>query len=354
MAHIANRSRFRVTVKNRPDLTRHFSFDKVTAVEAYMGELRAQRLKPKVVQLDESWLVRIRDKGHKPLEATFGSEAAATQFVDKTTEERKRGLFIDYTAALKVTFADLLVRYLLDEAWKTKSGQVLAYTLEGWLEDSGPRGVEMLQRYREEQRARGRHARTPKFKMRQSSNELAWIHKRLAEITTVDIEDSLMKTLRTYLGKRSSRILEGDRNPQWAESLQQHKTLLSEDPCMRYGGPLLAGDHAEVDELREVLNISDSSWFMRKLYLAQVRAAVRHQAEECDEQACGHDTPATATSSTSSGREDRAAGYSPGSYSACDASPPRTRREPCVGYCELEDDELQPQGTIAVRGPVRS
>ncbi|MFO1342167.1 MAG: EH signature domain-containing protein [Burkholderiales bacterium] len=80
--------------------------------------------------------------------------------------------------------------------------------------------------------------------------------------------------MRTYLGKRSSRILEGDRNPQWAESLQQHKTLLGADPCMRYGGLLLAGDRAEVDELREVLNISDSSWFMRKLYLAQVRAAV--------------------------------------------------------------------------------
>lgn len=82
------------------------------------------------------------------------------------------------------------------------------------------------------------------------------------------------EVLRAYLGKRSNRILEGERNPQWAESLQQHKTLLGEDPCLRYGGPLLAGDHAEVDELREVLNISDSSWFMRKLYLAQVRAAV--------------------------------------------------------------------------------
>ena len=82
------------------------------------------------------------------------------------------------------------------------------------------------------------------------------------------------ETLRTYLGKHSSRIIEGDRNPQWAESLQRHKTLLGEDPCIRYGGPLLAGDHAEVDELREVLNISNSTWFMRKLYLAQVRAAV--------------------------------------------------------------------------------
>lgn len=82
------------------------------------------------------------------------------------------------------------------------------------------------------------------------------------------------ETLRTYLGKRSGRILDEGRNPQWADSLQEHRTLLGEDPCMRYGGPLLAGDHAEVDELREVLNISDSSWFMRKLYLAQVRAVV--------------------------------------------------------------------------------
>ena len=42
MAHLANRSRFRVTVKNKPDVTRHFSFDKLGAVEAYMKELRAR------------------------------------------------------------------------------------------------------------------------------------------------------------------------------------------------------------------------------------------------------------------------------------------------------------------------
>ncbi len=80
-----------------------------------MKELRAQGYKPRAEQLDESWLVRIRERGHKPLEATFESEAAATQFIEKTSEERKRGLFIDYTAALKVTFADILVRYLLEE-----------------------------------------------------------------------------------------------------------------------------------------------------------------------------------------------------------------------------------------------
>lgn len=195
MAHIANRSRFRVTVKNKPDRTRHFSFNKVAEVEAYMNELRAQQFKPKAVQLDESWLVRIRQQGHEALEATFESEAAATQFIEKTAEERKRGLFIDYTAALKVTFADLIVRYLLEEAWRKKSGKVLTYVLEGWLEDSGPRGEALLASYREELRSRGREPRTPKFKMRKSSDDLGWIHKRLAEVTTVDIEQFIRERL---------------------------------------------------------------------------------------------------------------------------------------------------------------
>ncbi|HMO48292.1 MAG TPA: hypothetical protein PKB14_19985 [Rubrivivax sp.] len=145
MAHVANRSRFLVTVRNRPDLTKHFSFNQFEAVEAFMQTLREQSFKPKATQLDESWLVRIRDKGYKPVEGTFESEAAATQFLDKVTEERRRGLFIDYTAALKVTFAEIIVRYLLEEAGRSKSGPIVAYTLEGWLEDSGSRGVELLE-----------------------------------------------------------------------------------------------------------------------------------------------------------------------------------------------------------------
>ena len=81
-------------------------------------------------------------------------------------------------------------------------------------------------------------------------------------------------SLRAYLDMRSGRVLDGERNPQWADSLQQHLTLFGEDPCMPYGDSLLADEHSAVDELRVVLNISDSSWFMRKLFLAQVRAAV--------------------------------------------------------------------------------
>lgn len=83
------------------------------------------------------------------------------------------------------------------------------------------------------------------------------------------------QALRYYLGEHSVGVIDGVRNPQWADSLQRHPTLFGRDPCAPYGPALLVGDRAAVDELREVLHISNSSWFMRKLFLAQVRAAVQ-------------------------------------------------------------------------------
>lgn len=81
--------------------------------------------------------------------------------------------------------------------------------------------------------------------------------------------------LRSYLGSHSAQVLDGACNPQWAESLQRHPTLFGEEPCEPYGPALLAGDRTEVDELRDALHISDSSWFMRKLFLAQIQAAIK-------------------------------------------------------------------------------
>lgn len=188
MADLTNRSRFRLTVKNSPGRTRYFPFNNVQAVPAAMDALRAQGFKPQVEQLDESWLVRIREKGHKPLLSTFKSKAEAQAFIAHAMEERSRGLFVDYTASRKVTLAQLFVRYLLEEAPRHKSHKVLAYSFEGWLADSGPAGVALLEGYREELRRRGQVVRPAKFQMRQSSGELSWIHKPLADVTTVDIE----------------------------------------------------------------------------------------------------------------------------------------------------------------------
>ena len=56
----------------------------------------------KAVQLDEHRHVRIRNKGHKTQSATFDAQQEADAFVLQITAERKRGLFGDYTASLKV------------------------------------------------------------------------------------------------------------------------------------------------------------------------------------------------------------------------------------------------------------
>ena len=142
MADLTNRSRFRVTVKNRDDLTQHFSFNNLDEVEAYMAQLRVQHLKPRVEQLDESWLVRIREKGHKLVTATFKTRKEAEGFIARTAEERSRGLFVDYTASLKVSLAQLIVRYLLEESPKHKSHQVLAYSRLLALMDEVGRDIE--------------------------------------------------------------------------------------------------------------------------------------------------------------------------------------------------------------------
>lgn len=78
--------------------------------------------------------------------------------------------------------------------------------------------------------------------------------------------------LRRYLNDRSRKVLGDRHNPRWAIVLQEHLNLFSHDPCGRYGEDLLTGRRDAVDELRNEIRIADRSWFMRKLYLAQVRA----------------------------------------------------------------------------------
>lgn len=88
------------------------------------------------------------------------------------------------------------------------------------------------------------------------------------------------RSLRSYLSKRVKKIRTNDINPQWVDTLEKHNTIFSEDPCGRYGPAMLAGDEREVKELREVLNIQDASWFMRKLFLAQIQAATKKRDSE--------------------------------------------------------------------------
>lgn len=190
MASIENRSRYTVTVKNRDDLTQEFPFNKSKAIQAYIAKLGEQGFKPKLSQAENLFLVRIRQKGYDEDQVVRNSREEADAYIKTIEEERHRGLFIDYTAAHKTSFASVLVRYLEEEVPKLKSSRYLpSIKVEGWLEDSGPEGVKMLAAYREGLEAKNVARRPAKHKMREVSTYLAWIHKRLSEVTTSDIED---------------------------------------------------------------------------------------------------------------------------------------------------------------------
>jgi len=137
MASIENRSRIRVTVKNRDDLTKTFAHNAEKAIQDYIQELRSQRLKPRLTSLDDYYLVRTRSVAHKNQVLVAYSETEAIETKQRLESEQRQGLFIDYAKGRKVSFADLLVRYLREESPRHKSFQEEAYKINGWLEDAG-------------------------------------------------------------------------------------------------------------------------------------------------------------------------------------------------------------------------
>lgn len=136
MAHIENRSRIQVKVKNRDDLTRLFAHNHAEAAQRYCATLRDQQLKPLVALLDEAYMVRYYVHGkRKGFTATSAVEAEAIQ--KRIEADQYNGLFVDYTQAHQTSFADLLIRYLKEEAPRKKGFAVIGYQINMWLEDAG-------------------------------------------------------------------------------------------------------------------------------------------------------------------------------------------------------------------------
>ncbi len=137
MASIENRSRIQVTVKKRDDLTKTFAHNADRAIQDYVQELRTQGLKPRLTSLDDYYLIRTRSVAHKNQVLVAYSETEAIETKQRLESEQRQGLFIDYAKGRKLSFADLLVRYLREESPRHKSFQEEAYKINGWLEDAG-------------------------------------------------------------------------------------------------------------------------------------------------------------------------------------------------------------------------
>ncbi len=94
---ILNRSPCYVTVKNNPAKDRTFPHDEFDQAVAYADELRATPLpsgkglyKPLTGQLEDSFLLRIRRKGHPEISETFSTEAEAKRNEQQILTTRTR------------------------------------------------------------------------------------------------------------------------------------------------------------------------------------------------------------------------------------------------------------------------
>ena len=194
MASIENRSRLKVTVKNRDDLAKTFTYSAIKAVKAYIFDLKAQGFKPNASCLNDSFAVRIRQVGY-PDQCLFAdTEQAAIDIQQRMESERRQGLFIDYGKARRVTFGDLLARYLREEAPRHKGLEVEGYIINAVLEDAGLPRVNIEQAHAEHKNPHPSHA-TKKFrkptgkKMRVASVTSCFVLKSFADLQPTDFND---------------------------------------------------------------------------------------------------------------------------------------------------------------------
>lgn len=90
-------------------------------------------------------------------------------------------------------------------------------------------------------------------------------------------EGSIGRTYWQELGRRLSSwlpVLEGNEFAQrWISTLRDHKNLLENDPCRRYGIALLRGDSEEFDVVCERLDLNEETWIPRMAVLGQMEMA---------------------------------------------------------------------------------
>lgn len=116
MASIENRSRYVVTVQNRDDLTKTFACTREAELKTYIAHLKAQGYKAKLSRTNDKYLVRVREGGKTKQTLPATSEQEAIDIKQRIELERRNGLFIDYSKGRRVSFGDLLARYLREES----------------------------------------------------------------------------------------------------------------------------------------------------------------------------------------------------------------------------------------------
>ncbi len=86
--------------------------------------------------------------------------------------------------------------------------------------------------------------------------------------------------LRCYLHDHINGLQTEGINPDWIAALQEHKNLLTADPCSRYAEALLDGASEAFQEAGLQLGFSGDSWVTRAVVAARIEAAIRRPDPE--------------------------------------------------------------------------
>lgn len=194
MASIENRSKIQISVKNRDDLTKTFEYSADKAIKAYVEQLKAQGYKPKLASLNNYYAVRARQVGYPTLCLYASSEVEALELKQRIESERRRGIVIDYGLARRTTFADLLIRYLHEEAPRHRSFEVESYKINAVLEDAGlPRedmAAILAAHPNPHPKWQGKQMRKPTgARMREPSEASRFVRKSFADVVPDDFMD---------------------------------------------------------------------------------------------------------------------------------------------------------------------
>jgi len=89
--------------------------------------------------------------------------------------------------------------------------------------------------------------------------------------------NSNWRKLQTFLVANLHRVLAVEPASTWLETLAEHRNLLGEEPCKRYGISLLNGDGSEFNDVCTALSIPPNSWVREDAILAQVETLAERQ-----------------------------------------------------------------------------
>ena len=157
--HITNRSPYQVLVRADATKSRQFSFADRSLAEEYQRALEDSGLKTRLSQLETSFQLRLRRKGIKQQTLTFDTFAQAEQALLKMESDLSVSIVRDYAVAARTSLRELMERYL-DEVVPTHKGE----------------DVERV-------------------RIRRMLREEAFVDKKLAALSTEDLQDFIQDRL---------------------------------------------------------------------------------------------------------------------------------------------------------------